>query len=245
MHFFDCNCSFGVPGIPVFRYARSAQELLEEMAYCGIERALVYHASMRFGSPTIGNPQVLAEARDHPALQATWAILPPQTGESPGPEELVAAMKTQGVVALRAFPNEQHYALDRLTFGPLLELLQERRIPLFVKQDLLHIGQVLRDYPRLVLVAVNQGPHSLERYLRPLVEAYPNLYVDTSYYMVDGLIEEFCERYGPRRLLFGTAFPDNCSGAALLRLAQADIPAADRQAIAGRNLEGILQEAQW
>ncbi len=114
-----------------------------------------------------------------------------------------------------------------------------------MKQDLVHIGQVLTDFPRLVLVAMNQGPHSLERYLRPLVEAYPHLYVDTSYYMVDGLIEEFCARYGPQRLLFGSAFPDNCSGTALLRLAQADISDADREAIASQNLERILQEAQW
>jgi uncharacterized protein len=245
MRFFDCNCSFGMPGIPVFRYAISAVDLLEEMAYCGIERALVYHASMRFGSPIIGNPQVVAETHPHPQLRATWAVLPLQTGELPEPEELLKAMQRQGVAALRAFPNEHRYTLDRRTFGPLLELLQQRRVPLLVKQDLVHIGQLLADFPQLVLVAVNQGPHSLERYLRPLVEAYPHLYVDTSYYMVDGLIEEFCTRYGPERLLFGTAFPDNCSGAALLRLAQADIPERDREAVASQNLERILQEAQW
>ncbi len=100
MYYYDCNCSFGMPGIPVFRYARSAPELLEEMAFCGIEKALVYHAAMRFGSPVTGNPQVVAETQAHPQLRATWAILPLQTGELPGPEELLAAMKEPSSIAI-------------------------------------------------------------------------------------------------------------------------------------------------
>ena len=244
MEFFDCNCSFGYSGLPMFRYARTSEELLEQMAFCGIDRALVYHTAMRFDSPIVGNQKVLEGARDHPALVPTWAILPSQTGEFRRPAELLAAMKASGVRALRAFPKEQNYFLDTVTFGDLMEMLQEKRIPLLAKQDLRGIGELLASFPRLVLVATNLGPHSLERFLRPLVEAYPTLYVDTSYYIVEGLIEEFCERYGSQRLLFGTAFPDNCSGGALLRVAQADISSEDREAIAGKNLDRLLAEAQ-
>jgi uncharacterized protein len=244
MEFFDCNCSFGTAAIPMFRYAATAQALEEEMAYCGISRALVYHSAMRFGSPIQANPWLLEETAGRPALARTWAILPPQTGELPAPAELLRAMADNNVRALWAFPNEHRYSLDALTFGELFEVLQERRIPLFAKLDILRIGQVLRDFPNLVVVAVNQGPHSLERYLRPRLDRYPHLYVDTSYYISDGLIEEFCARYGSGRLLFGTAYPDNCVGGALLRVAQADIPQADREAIACRNLERVLAEVQ-
>jgi len=161
MEFFDCNCSYGVPGIRPYRYARTVPELEEELAFCGIERALVFHASMRFGSPLDANEQILRDLDGHPALVPTWAILPAQTGEMPDPDGLLANMARHGVRALRAFPNEHRYSLDTLTFGDMLAVLQERRIPLFAKQDLLRIGQLLKDFPRLVLVAVNQGPHSL------------------------------------------------------------------------------------
>ena len=67
--------------------------------------------------------------------------------------------------------------------------------------------------------------------------------METSYYIVDGLIEESCDRYGPSRLLFGSGFPDNCSGAALLRLAQADIDDEAKQAVATGNMERLLAEA--
>jgi predicted TIM-barrel fold metal-dependent hydrolase len=93
-------------------------------------------------------------------------------------------------------------------------------------------------------VAVNQGPHSLERYLRPMIQTYPNLYVETSYYIIEGAIEEFCARYGPERMLFGTAFPDNCSGGAVLQLLHADIPDAAKQAIAAGNLQRLIEEAR-
>ena len=90
------------------------------------------------------------------------------------------------------------------------------------------------------MVAANQGPHSLDYYLRPLMDPFPNLHVGTSYLFVEGLIEGLCERYGPERLLFGTAFPDNCSRRRTLRLAQADIGEEARALIAAGNLERLL-----
>jgi predicted TIM-barrel fold metal-dependent hydrolase len=245
MEFFDCNCSIGKPPIPTFRTAETTSDLLEEMNRCGIRQALVTHASMRFDTPLVGNPKVVASVQGYPSLQPTWAILPEQTGEQPKPEAFLKEMKANGVKALWAFPNEHHYSLDGLTFGPLFELLQEKRIPLFVKLDLIRLRPLLVDFPRLITIVVNQGPHSLERYLRPLFDRYANLYLDSSYYIVDGLIEEFCQRYGAQRLLFGSAFPDNCIGGSFLRLLHADIPQNDKEAVAGENLAALLEEAKW
>ena len=41
MTFFDCNCAVGPYRTRVFRFARSAVELIEEMDFANIERALV------------------------------------------------------------------------------------------------------------------------------------------------------------------------------------------------------------
>ncbi|NQU10177.1 amidohydrolase family protein [bacterium] len=242
MEWFDCNAAYGDSGRPPYRHAPTADDLIAELDFCGIDRALVYHAGQRFGSPQTYNPRLAAELQDRPRLAPVWAILPWQTGEMLPPAELVAAMRAQGIRALRAFPQGHHYRLDGRTFGPLLELMIARRIPLLVKDHLAAIGDLLDDFPALRVVAMNQGPHSLERYLRPMVEAFPQLYVDTSYYLVDGLLEEFCERYGPNRLLYGSGFPDNCSGASLLRLAGAALAPDQKQAIAAGNLQRLLRE---
>ena len=244
MRLFDCNASFGASGRPAFRYARTAEQLIEEMDFCGVDRALVRHAGQRFGSPTRFNAHLTAEIQGHPRLEPAWAILPSQTGEQPPAEVFLSSMKGHGIRTLWAFPDEHRYRLDGLTFGDLLERLVEQHIPLFAKVNALVIGDLLRDFPELTVIAVNQGPHSLERHLRPLLDAYPGLHLESSLYMVEGLIEEFCERYGPHRLMFGSGFPDNCSGGPLLRLLQADVPAEAIQAIAGENLERLLGQAQ-
>ena len=81
MRVFDCNCSFGHCARPPLRYAADALELIQEMDFCGIDEALVYHANMRFASPTVWNPILVEEVKNKPRLEPTWAILPSQTGE--------------------------------------------------------------------------------------------------------------------------------------------------------------------
>ena len=240
MRYFDCNCSYGRPARPPHRFAATPQDLLEQMDFCGIDAALVFHANQRFASPVTWNPIVVEETRHNHRLAPAWAILPESCGELTPPEKFLEEMRRCGVRALWAFPQEHRYRLNHETFPELFRLMAEQRIPLFAKENLFQLKELLDDCPDLHVVAMNQGPHSLDRYLRPLMDAFPNLHVDTSYLIVDGLIEGLCERYGPERLVFGTALPDNCSGGALLRLAQADIGDDARALIAAGNLERLL-----
>lgn len=241
----DCNCSFGIPGIPVFRIAKNAAELLEEMDFCGIEQCLVHHASMRFDSPIVGNERIIEEIKEHRLrLLPTWAILPSQTEEQPEPKVFLKKMAEAGIKVLWSFPNEHGYSLDENTFGDLLKLLTEKHIPLFVKDNLVNISKLLASFPKLIIVAVNQGPHSVDRYLFPLIEKYPNFYMEISSYIGAGAIENFCSKYGPNKLLFGTGFPNNCSGGSILQLIQADISHSYKEAIANRNIEYLLKEVK-
>lgn len=240
---FDCNASYGVSARPPPRYAATAGELLAEMDYCGIDRALVFHTNQRFSSPSFYNTQLVRDVRRLPRLTPSWVILPPQTEELPPLNKLALLMKRNGIRALRAFPDEHRYRLDGRTFGKLFEWMSANKIPLFVKLNAMALGDLLKEFPALTVIAVNQGPHSFERYLRPLMETSSLLFLETSYLIVEGLIEGYCRRYGAARLLFGSAFPDNCAGGALTHLACADIPAADRAAIAGNNLTRLLSEA--
>jgi hypothetical protein len=242
--FFDCHCSFGILPVRIFRFSRNAGELREEMEFCNIRRALVYHAAMHsFGSPLEGNDLLLQEIAGSSELFPTRAILPPQTGEQPEPETLLSQMKQRGIRALWAFPGDHHYLLNRETFGSLFDVLSERRVPVFVLADLVQIGELLRSFPDLTLIAASPGPVPLDRYFRPLIERYRSFHIETSCYLVGDGIESFCEKYGPGRMLFGTGYPANTMGAAMLRLATADIAEESKKAIAAGNLERLLSEA--
>jgi predicted TIM-barrel fold metal-dependent hydrolase len=240
MNVFDCNCWYGRPPRPPFRFAATPAELLGQMDFCGVAAALAYHANQRFGAPQVYDRVALDDLRGQPRLFPVRTLLPPQTGELPAPAALLAELRRDGVRAVRAFPGEHRYRLDGLTFGAHLEMLAANRIPLLVKADCLAIGALLRDCPDLTVVAMSQGPHSVERYLRPLLDRYANLHLDTSGLLVEGLIAECVARYGAGRLVFGSGVPDNAAGGAQHGLAGADIAEDARAAIAGGNLRRLL-----
>lgn len=174
LKFFDCNCAFGPYRTRVFRFARTAEELITEMDFSNIEQALVYHTAMRFDHPAVGNELVLRETAGHPRLRATWALLPSQTGEQPPLETQLPKMREHGVRALRLFPDEHRYFLDEITWGDQMAVFMERRIPLFIRASLDRIATLLRSFPDLVVVTGSQGSNPLDRYAWPLIEKYPH-----------------------------------------------------------------------
>jgi len=243
LKFFDCNCALGPYRTRVFRFARTANELIAEMDFSNIEKALVYHTGMRFDHPLNGNELVVRETAGHPRLTATWALLPHQTEELPSLERMIPEMQRRGVRALWLFPEEHRYFLDEITWVHEMLVLMQRKIPLFIRASLDRIAMLLRSFPELIVVTGSQGSNPLDRYAWPLIERYPNLMFDTSGYLVDGGIEEFCRRYSASRLVFGTGYPDNAAGAAMLCLAHAEISDAERRSIAWGNLSRLLEEA--
>src|SRR5437660_12817979 len=98
--FFDCNAAFGPYRTRVFRFARTAAELLAEMDFGNIDRALVYHTAMRFDHPVVGNERVVREIEGRPRLLPTWALLPSQTGELPPLKTMLGEMRRYGIRAL-------------------------------------------------------------------------------------------------------------------------------------------------
>ena len=242
MRLFDATAGFGPYRTRVFRSARTAAELTEELEFCGIDEALVYHTAQRFDQPTRGNARLLEEAAGCARLRPTWTILPSATGEQPPPQQLLANMGDRGVRALRLFPNDHRYFLDALSWRDQVPLYAERRIPLFVKAGLDRVAEFLRAFPAATVITDTLGSAPLDRYAWPLLDAYPNLYYETAGYLTAGAIEACCQRFGAGRLVFSSGFPDYASGAALLTLAGADIPQSDRDAIAHGNLTRVLAE---
>jgi hypothetical protein len=242
--FFDASAGFGVALVPPMKYAETAQDLLREMDRCGVDEALVWHVAMKDDSPVIGN-RLLSEAiKGKPRLHGTWALLPFQTGELGTPQQFLAAMRKNNIRALRAWPSEHRYILNSVTFGEFFEMMVEQSIPILLDPDWGLITSVLRDCPKLTVIAVGHGNWGMDRYFRPLIEKYPNFYLDTSRYELDMGIADLCRKYGPDRLLFATNYPATVMGAPMLTLLHSDIPPEAKQAIASGNLKRMLAGAR-
>lgn len=245
MRFFDCNCFIGRPTTGILKPVAGAEDLLARMDRAGIERALVWHVAQRDHAVPVGN-RLLAEAiaghRDR--LVGCWSIMPNQAAELPEPEEFCARMAEANVRALRAFPNLHGYLLRSEVCGPILEAMDERRIPLILPITSAvgwqNVYDLLAEFPDLVCILSNINTFGSERQFPPLIERYACVYLDISEYILDGGIEAFCERHGPGRMLFGTAFPARGQGGMMLAVKHAEIPEEAKQAIAAENLEAIL-----
>lgn len=229
------------------RQSAKAEELLEEMDFCGVDEAFVYHQSMVENDPTYGNKLIVQEVQKNPGrLHATWAILPPITEEQYLPENLIPKMREYDVRALRAYPVKNRYFLDRITMGELLDVLEDAKIPLFLSpQDGWEtVFQVMKEFPRLTVILTNYGLWGSDRFFFPLLRAYPNVYIDTSDYQVVNGINEFYDRFGDERLLFGSNYPMDYYGGPIAALLGSKLSEASVEKIASGNITRIMSEVR-
>jgi hypothetical protein len=242
---FDANCILGRIIAPQPGFPLSVEDLLAVMDDFQIAEALVYHALSKEHHPAVGNRILMDQIASCDRLHAVWVVMPSHTGEFPPEEQLVDQMLARGVRAARVFPHpdRHNFPLARWAAGRLLEALQRKRLPLFVDQEEIgwdSVYELCREYPELPLVLSNVG-YRCDRFLYPLWEQFPNLYVELSNYCGHGGIEALTERFGSERFLFGTRLPYFTPGSAIGMLSYADIGPADRRLIAGGNLRNLLK----
>ena len=247
--FFDANLCFGRPIRTVYQPAETAADLQRVMAQAGITKGLVWHFAQHDYAASDGN-QFLAKAiAGRKNLYGCWTILPPQTGEVITPD-FFRRMQRNRIIALRVFPDYHRYLLNRVVFGKFLDEVTERHIPLLLSLEKNSVTwpviyQFLAEFPNLTCILCDIGIWNSDRFTWPLLETYPNVFLETSLLALeDGGIEETLARYGAERLLFGSNFPERYPEAAMLAVQHADIPAADKEKIASANLEGLIQGAQ-
>lgn len=258
MKIIDCNCCIGFSSVnhvivnhekftltEKVKEVRNAEELIEEMDFCGIDSAVVYHQTMLDVSPEYGNRKISIEAGKYPdRLIASWTLLPSLTDEEFEAGRLFDGMRSNKVKFLRAYPDENRFFLNSETMGETITELIAGNVPLFLspKSGWEYIYGILKEYPKLTVIINNYGPWSPDRYLYPLMKIYPNVYFETGDYQTDGAIEKICTKFGSERLLFGSEFPVNNIGGPLASLLGARITNEEKEKIAFGNVERLMKE---
>jgi hypothetical protein len=245
--FFDCDCSIGRMAIPQPGTFARVDELVAEMDYCGIGRALVYHNLARDHSPALGNKMLLRELAGHEQLEPCWVVMPHHTGEMPPPEQLLAEMRAAGVRAARIFPaaTGHKWSLADWSAGPLFASLEAERVPLLVHADQIGWDALHRlgiAYPDLPII-VNSTRYDELRTVYPLLAALPNLHLDICWLVTHFGLEDLVARFGARRFLFGSRMPTFGAGPALTHLLYSGLSERDKALIAGANLDRLLAAA--
>jgi len=250
MNIIDANISYGAVYTPTLAPCRTPEELIAALDRAGVERALVVADAIRGGCPSEMNVRSAKETASYRRLMPVWAILPLETGELGTRTEFLDSMKRYGVRALAAYPSKHRYLLDRVGCGDLLDALVECRIPLLLPLEENSGGaggwalatKLLTETPGLRLIVLGTGPWGDDRLFRPLLRAFPTLFIEISRYELDGGIAALCGKYGAERLVYGSGYPHWAMGGALLTTLHADISEADKGLILGGNIARLLDE---
>jgi hypothetical protein len=244
LNYFDCNCSIGRFAVPQPQSFFTADELIAEMDYAGVDQALVYHTWSREYSPAEGNTLLMKEITGFERLVPCWGVMPHHTGEMPAPDQLVAMIIAQGVRAVRIFPGViyQNWFVKEWSAKPLLSELANLHIPLFISfnqipwDDLYTLGKA---YPRLPIV-VTEVRYEESRNFYPLLEQLPNMHIDLCMTIIHLGLETEVKRFGAARFLFGSRMPIYSAGPSICYLQYAGISDEDKMLIAGNNLRRLL-----
>ena len=246
MFFFDANCRigngpFGVhPGV---------DELLADMDLFGIDKVLVRCNDADLLSAQSFNREVcrMVNSDTSGRLTGVWCILPDQCPELPPPEEFFALMKANRIGAITLFPKTHGFMASELSLGRILGEASERKIPVMLyncyRQEEF-VYRFLSEFPRLTTVLNAGNKWGTDRTLRPLLEHYENIRLETSGYWVPEGIRDLAEIYGADRLIYGSGFPTFDYGSSMLQLKHSGLPDEEVQKIAGKNLLNLLKGSE-
>ena len=152
----------------------------------------------------------------------------------------------------RVFPKRQLFYVNDHYMKRIYKILSEKKFPVMLDLKQLDItGNKYFDIDVLenILDDNKEMPFILEtslkqcmfsRFYFPLLERYKNLYLEVSGLLLYDQIEHFVEKFGSKRLIFGTNYPDIPIEINTNRIILADISESDKKNIASDNLNGII-----
>ena len=246
MKFFDASCMIGMRGIVKEGEPTTREEILELMERCHIEKAIVCHAMAKEADLPTGNLKLVEETEGDDRFVRQWCVLPHAFGEYLSAEELFAEMKKNDVTSIRLLPKTCGYSLKPHAIGKMMKLAAETKVPVFIDLGEIATAQVYdlcKDYPETNFVLSNIS-YRENRWLGPILDTCPNLYLGAGSYLVHNGIKQLCRHYGAERWLFDTGLPTGSATSAVSLICYAEISQEEKELIAHGNVERLLSEVK-
>lgn len=225
----------------------SVDELLAGLDRAGVQRAVVFTTAEPDGYPP-ANDRVLAEVAAHPDRLAAFARIDPNAGDPlPEARRCLAA----GARGFKLHPRSDAFVLSHPAVAALVALAEEERVPVLVHagRGIPALGEdlvTLADrHPGAALILAHAGISDLGL-VGPAANELPNLFFDTSWWLVSDLLALY-ETVDPSRILFASDMPygsGRFAALAFLRCAaEVGLRGDALVAIAGGNAERVLAGA--
>ena len=244
MLFFDCNVRIGRPHKGAWRWFDDAVALRAALSRFEMERACVMHAIAAEASPTDSNEALFGMLEGEESLFPIPCGLPPGSGELAPAEDYCAEIARHGAVGILLQPKAHSFSPSEWCCGELYAAAAERKLPLFLPFDdwpLDEVCNLCTSHPELKVVLFDLS-YRLGRTLPGLLNACPNLLLETSGLVAHRQVDWLCRRFGSERLLFGSRLPKLSAGQAIAQVLSAEISEEDKRNIAAHNLDRMVGE---
>lgn len=251
MNYFDANTWTGSWPF-AFCDAHTPDSLQGHLRRHGIRRALVSPLEAVFApEPGPANARLLAGTGGIRGLEPVPVINPTLANWL---EEVALADADPRVRAVRLLPNYHNYRLNARCVTDLIAELAERGLRLIVQMQLIdhrheYHAMTIKPVPAADLAALlaraARLPVLASGLLRPdllrLAVAHPQLVADLSFAEWHDTMENLREKMPARQLVFASHTPLLITAAATAKVEASTLARAEKQAIAGGNLERFLR----
>jgi hypothetical protein len=246
--FFDASIWIGKPkGFPVAE-ALEPGGIRPIMERYRLKGGLVSNWDAVTLSPQDSN-QILLDIEKHlpENVYTIWTglpLLPREQDHVPGFDK--PPPKCRGV---RLFPKSHKFVLSPWVIGGLCEWCIRYNLPLFfwhVEIEWEWVYALSKEYPGLRIIVDTQWQKILYhmRTLYGLLEACPNILVDTSNFFGQDFISHGVKTFGAERFIYGSFLPVNDPFAGIGMLFDADISLEEKKLIGGENIQRIVKGAE-
>jgi predicted TIM-barrel fold metal-dependent hydrolase len=171
-------------------------------------------------------------------------ILTPTLIDDPGVlDHFLDLVKTNNIHSFHFFPKKFKWTL--LDIAPVIKAILPHNPVLFLDSfenlghNMDHLLNFSSEFPQVNIIFTNaMWPHY--KSIFELMDARPNICMDTSLIHTYRTAEQVIERFGAERLIFGAGYKSN-NGASIAALAHSEVSSRDAQRIAHSNLEVLLK----
>ena len=203
-------------GSSLFGYGQSLPEILAKMERLGIDKAVLVPVKPRDYHLAPMNELVANSVRKHPDLFLGLCRVDPWQGEA-ALAEARRGFEEHGACGLYLDPWEENFQSNDQILHPLLKEAERRKKPVVINAGHLQVSHPtqIRDmasrYPAVQFVACNGGQINISGMLlfeaRRMLEACPNVAIETAGTYREDFIEEIVAEVGEERVLFASGSP--------------------------------------
>lgn len=160
---------------------------------------------------------------------------------------------SDGVRLFRFFPKSHLFFIYDYYMKKIFELLSEKKFPIMIDLkelditgnkyfDISVLEKILDENSKMpVILETSLKQCMFNRYYFPLLEKFKNIYLEISGMLLMDQIESYVEKFGSRRLIFGTNYPDFAVELSANRILLSEMNESDKKNIVFNNINSILR----